>query len=95
MLKFTWNSTKAAINSKKHRVAFEEATSVFGDPLEVSISDPDHSEGEYRYISIGVSEQGRLLVVSYVEEEANSIHIISARRATRGEQKQYESNIGK
>ena len=94
-MEFGWSPRKAEINLKKHRVAFEEATSVFGDPLEVTISDPGHSEGEYRYISVGVSEQGRFLLVSYTEEEVNSIRIINARRATKHEQRQYESDIGK
>jgi len=79
----------------KHGVAFAEAATVFGDPLEVTIPDPNHSIGEYRYLSMGVSERGRLLVVLYVEEEPHLIRIISARRATRHEKKQYESHTGK
>ena len=71
---------------------FAEATTVFGDPLELTISDPDHSEGEYRYLSIGRSSLGKLLVVSYTEREQNYIRIISARRASKQEHKQYEQN---
>jgi len=64
---------------------------VFGDPLEISINDPEHSVGEYRFLSIGNSGQGQLLVVSYTEEEQNYIRIISARLATKKEQKNHEN----
>ena len=91
-MEFEWNPTKALNNEAKHGISFVEAATVFGDPLELTISDPDHSEGEYRYISIGRSIHGNLLVVSYTERAENHIRIISARRATKHEQKQYEQN---
>ena len=94
MIEFTWNQNKAESNRKKHGISFAEAVTVFGDPLEATISDPDHSEGEYRFLSMGISERGRLLIVSYVEVIPNSIHIISARRAIKHEHKQYESHSG-
>lgn len=91
-MEFEWDPIKALSNAEKHSVSFAEATSVFGDSLELTIADPDHSEGEYRFLSIGRSNNGNLLVVSYTEREQNHIRIISARRATRHEQKQYEQN---
>jgi uncharacterized DUF497 family protein len=91
-LKFEWDPKKAALNQAKHGVSFEEAVTIFGDPLELTISDPDHSLGEYRFLSIGRSSTGQLLVVSYTETQPNRIRIISARRATRQEQRYYEQN---
>ena len=87
---FEWDPRKAAANLKKHSVSFQEATSVFGDSLSITISDPDHSGPETRFLDLGLSHRGRLLVVSYIERGDN-IRIISARRASRSEQKQYES----
>ncbi len=91
-MEFEWNQHKASKNEKKHGVSFSEATTVFSDPLELTISDPDHSSGEYRFLSIGRSNAGNLLVVSYTEREENKIRIISARQATRQERKYYEQN---
>ena len=91
-LEFEWDQSKATSNEEKHGIRFSEATTVFGDPMELTISDPDHSVGEYRFLSIGRSTGGNLLVVSYTEKEENHIRIISARRATRQEQRQYEQN---
>ena len=92
MIDFQWDPKKAMTNEKKHAVRFPEATTIFGDPLELTISDPDHSAGEYRFISIGRSAGGRLLVVSYTERQPNEIRIISAREATRAERKYYEQS---
>lgn len=89
-MKFEWDISKAAKNEEKHGITFLEATSVFGDPLELTISDAAHSAGEYRFLSIGRSNAGNLLVVSYTERYQNLIRIISARKATRQEQKYYE-----
>ncbi len=89
---FEWDQEKAARNEKKHGITFSEATTVFGDPLELTISDPDHSSGEYRFLSIGRSNSGNLLVVSYTERCQNQIRIISARKATGHEQKYYEQS---
>ncbi len=64
-MKFEWDPNKASKNIKKHGVNFPEAMTVFSDPLELTISDSDHSSGEYRFLSIGISNLGNLLVVSY------------------------------
>jgi uncharacterized DUF497 family protein len=86
---FDWDPDKAELNFRKHRVSFEEAASVFDDPLETTVFDPDHSEDEERYISVGMSVWGRLLVVSYTERD-DKIRIISARVANKRERKKYE-----
>lgn len=83
---------KAANNEKKYGITFSEALTVFGDPLELTISDPDHSLEEFRFLSIGKSSTGRLQIVSYTEREDGVIRIISSRKATRLERKQYEHN---
>jgi len=89
-MEFEWDPDKAAANVKKHGVEFSEAMTVFGDPLERTITDPDHSEGEFRFLSLGVSASGRLLVVAYTEREGRT-RIINAREASARERKQYES----
>ena len=88
-LQFEWDDHKAQANIAKHKVSFDEARTVLSDPLEMTMYDPDHSESEDRYISMGLSEQGRLLVVSYTERR-DRIRIISARVANKRERKQYE-----
>jgi uncharacterized DUF497 family protein len=88
-VKFEWDSEKAAENLRKHRVLFEEAASVFGDPLAVTFQDPDHSLAERRTLTFGLSRQGRLLVVSHTQRRT-AIRLISARIATRQERKLYE-----
>jgi len=88
-LRFEWDNNKAKQNRIKHRVAFEEAVSVFGDHLSMTIADPMHSEQEHRLITIGKSKQERLLVVSHTDRN-NKVRIISARKATRAERKKYE-----
>ena len=87
---FEWDPEKAEENLRDHGVAFTEAQTAFGDPLELTIPDPDHSEGEFRFLSLGRSEADRLLVVSYTERGAG-IRIISAREATPKERRDYES----
>jgi uncharacterized DUF497 family protein len=87
---FEWDSRKALLNQKKHGVSFHEAQTIFGDPFELTIADPDHSTSEFRFLSIGKSDNGRVLVVIYTEREPNKIRIISARAATKREIKQYE-----
>jgi hypothetical protein len=89
MLKFEWDETKARSNLAKHGVSFEEAASVFGDPLALTFVDPDHSLGEKRWLTFGVSSSDRLLVVAHAER-GRSIRIISARKATRQERGIYE-----
>ena len=88
-MQFSWDPKKAASNLRDHGVTFEEASSVFGDGLAITFDDPDHSEGESRLLTFGLSEQGRLLVVSHTERRG-VVRIISARRATRAERKIYE-----
>jgi uncharacterized DUF497 family protein len=88
-LTFEWDEEKSENNFRKHKVSFEEAKSVFNDPFSLTILDPTHSEGEYRYIDIGYSSRGRLLVVAYSERRSN-LRIISCRKATKLEQRAYE-----
>jgi uncharacterized DUF497 family protein len=89
-MEFEWDLAKAESNLEKHVVSFAEAMSVFADPLEVTISDPDHSEAEYRCLSMGRSENGRLLVVAYTEREER-VRLISAREGAPSERRKYES----
>ena len=89
-MKFEWDSRKAQQNLLDHEISFEEATTVFGDLLAGTIPDPDHSSGEVRFLTIGLISNGRLIVVSHIEE-GDIIRIISARQATTHERKQYES----
>jgi uncharacterized DUF497 family protein/DNA-binding Xre family transcriptional regulator len=88
-LEFAWNQGKARANVSKHGITFDEATSVFGDPLSATIHDPDHSQGEQRYLMVGVSDRNRLLVVSFADREG-TIRIIGARLASRRERRDYE-----
>lgn len=88
-MEFEWNPDKAELNSEKHNVSFEEAATVFNDPLSVTFPDPDHSVGESRYVIIGVSRFGQLLIVAHTDR-GEKIRIISARKATRQEQRFYE-----
>jgi uncharacterized protein len=86
---FEWDPKKAEANLSKRGVSFREAVTAFGDPLPMNMADPDHSEGEERFIVLGMSDRYRLLVVSYTERPPRT-RIISARLATRHERKQYE-----
>lgn len=86
---FAWSARKAALNLAKHQVSFEEGCTALADALALTGADPDHSEGESRWITFGVSEQGRLLAVAHTEER-DTIRIISARPATKAERKLYE-----
>ena len=88
-LRFEWDEEKAAANLKKHKVTFDEATTVFIDPLSITVPDPGYSVDEQRYIDLGSSEKGRVLVVVYTERGSN-IRIISCRKATSSERKLYE-----
>ena len=88
-LTFEWDKNKARENLRKHDVAFDEATTVFGDPLADTITDPLHSVQEERHVTIGVSYRGRTLVVIHAERGGRT-RIISARLATRTERKVYE-----
>ena len=88
-MKIEWNPRKAKRNLKKHGISFEEAATALSDHLAITGLDPDHSIYEERYITFGVSEKGRLVVVSHAEER-KIIRIISARKASKGERKLYE-----
>lgn len=88
-LQFEWNDKKAIRNKRKHGISFEEATTAFGDELSITIDDPLHSEDEDRLILIGQSKTLKILVVIHIEKRED-IRIISARKATKKEQKIYE-----
>jgi uncharacterized DUF497 family protein len=88
-MRFIWDTRKAAANLKKHGVSFEEASTAFADDHAITGADPDHSVGELRWITFGVSDRGRLLVVSHTED-GDIIRLISGRPATRPERKLYE-----
>jgi len=88
-MKFEWDPNKAARNLQKHGVSFHEAATVFGDLLSTTYPDPDHSDDEDRYITIGLSGSGRLLFVSHADR-GDRVRIISAREARRGERKSHE-----
>lgn len=92
-MQFAWDDEKAAANAKMHRVTFEEGETVFRDPLSLTFPDPDHWHGEHRYIELGHSTRGRLLIVSYTERQGR-IRIISCRVATRKERRRYEEAEG-
>jgi uncharacterized DUF497 family protein len=87
-LQFEWDSRKAQSNKRKHRVIFEEASTIFGDILSITIPDPVHSIGEDRFTTIGISANNNLIVVVHTDRN-NIIRIISARKATAGERRQY------
>ncbi|MBI2368831.1 MAG: BrnT family toxin [Deltaproteobacteria bacterium] len=86
---FEWDPAKGASNARKHRVTFDEASTVFGDPLALLMPDPDHSLDEERYLLLGMSNRRRLLVVAFAERPPRT-RLISARRATQQERGRYE-----
>lgn len=88
-LAFEWDKQKAKINQRKHNISFEEASTVFDDPLAVNFDDPDHSTGENRYLIIGLSDQSKFLFVSYTDRD-HKIRLISARLVTPKERRYYE-----
>jgi uncharacterized DUF497 family protein len=88
-MKFEWDPEKADINQKKHDVSFHEAASVLGDVLSITYPDPDHSAKERRFITVGISTLGRVLIVAHTDRRGN-IRIISARKTTRQERRYYE-----
>ena len=88
-MRFEWNASKAAANLRKHGVSFDEAASVFFDPLAATGDDPDHSLEERRFVTFGMSSAGRLLVVAHADRD-DAIRIITARTATRAERNLYE-----
>jgi hypothetical protein len=88
-MKIEWDPEKAKFNLKKHGISFEEAATALSDPMAATGADPDHSITEERYVTFGVSEKGRLVVVSHTEKH-ETIRIISARKASKGEKELYE-----
>jgi uncharacterized protein len=91
-IRFAWDSRKAALNQRKHGVSFEEAATVFADPLARIFADAIHSKNEPREIIIGHSSKNRLILVSFTERAENIVRLISARPATRKERADYEKN---
>jgi uncharacterized DUF497 family protein len=86
---FEWDPAKARRNRRKHRISFQEAATVFGDPLAETYPDPDHSMSEQRFITVGMSGTGRVLMVAHADHDEN-IRIISARKTTQREREHYE-----
>jgi uncharacterized protein len=89
-MRFEWDPTKAEANLRKHAVAFTEAATVFGDPLSETFPDPDHSTGEFRNVTVGLSVASRLLIVGHTDRD-DAIRIITARQATPRERRYYEN----
>lgn len=90
-MRFEWDGKKAAANLVKHGVSFEEAADVFGDPLSDTFDDPDHSVDERRFLIIGTSDRGRMLIVAHTDDGV-VVRIISARELTPSERKSYEES---
>ena len=88
-MEFEWDNNKAVTNLQKHGVSFAEAATVFGDPLSTTFPDPDHSINESRFITIGLSTGSKIIILSHTDR-GDRIRIISARKATRKEQRFYE-----
>lgn len=89
-MEFEWDPNKDQGNQEKHGISFEEAATAFDDELQITIPDPDHSIGEFRYLTMGFTTSGRLVVVSHTEDEDDRIRMISARNATTQERRTYE-----
>ena len=90
ILEFEWDGHKAVENLKNHRVSFDEAKSVFNDPLLLTFPDPEHSDGEHRSINIGISSHSRVLLVVFTDRKGK-VRVISSRKATAKERKLYET----
>jgi hypothetical protein len=90
-MEFRWDAKKEHSNQRKHRVGFREAATVFEDLLSTTFPDPDHSEDEERFLTVGMSATGRILVIAHIEYD-EEIRIISARQATRAERRFYEES---
>ena len=89
-MEFEWDREKAAQNQEKHEISFDEAVTIFHDPLAATFDDPDHSTGESRFVTVGYSSPNRLIVVAHTER-GETIRIISARLATPQERKRHET----
>jgi len=90
-VEFEWDNKKASENIKNHRISFQEASTVFGDPLAITFDDPDHSIGEYRQLTLGNTRAGKYVIVSHIETSFNATRIISARFMTKHERRIYEN----
>jgi uncharacterized protein len=90
-VEFEWDPGKAAENVRKHKISFSEAVTVFGDHLSITVADPDHSVDERRYITVGLSSRGRLLMVAH-GDRGERIRVISARKLTLREKRAYEES---
>ena len=88
-MNFEWDPGKARQNRRKHRISFEEAATIFGDPLAITYPDPDHSILEQRFITVGTSRVNRVLIVAHTDRD-ESVRIISARKTTDRERRYYE-----
>ena len=88
-MEFEWDNNKAITNLQKHGISFSEAATAFGDPLSTTFPDPDHSINERRFITIGLSTGGKIIILSHTDR-GDRIRIISARKATRKERRFYE-----
>ena len=89
-MRFSWDERKAAANLSKHGISFPEAVTVFGDQLAQTIPDPDNSHAERRFLTVGLSSSGRLMVVAHTEDD-DEVRVISARPSTKRERRDYES----
>lgn len=94
MMEFEWDQLKAVTNLDKHGVSFDEAATVLGDYLADTFYDPDHSDEEDRYITLGMSNRGRLLMVAHTDRGRDLVRIISARTLTKAERREYEDGLG-
>lgn len=92
MIKVVWSEKKNRQNIRKHKVDFAEAGTIFDDPLQISVSDPDHSFDESRFITVGISERNRLLIVAHTFRD-DKIRIITVRKPNRRERKNYEEGV--
>ena len=90
-MEFEWDESKAKKNLKKHGISFHEAGTVFGDPMAITFLDPDHSEKEHRFLSLGISQSNRLIVVAHTDR-SGKVRIISARQMTKHERRIYEES---
>lgn len=88
-MEFEWDEKKAVANARKHGVSFHEAATVFGDPLAITFQDPDHSGKEHRFLTFGLSQDNRLLVLAHTDR-GRKVRIITARLMTRNERKIHE-----
>ncbi len=87
---YEWDAAKARSNLRKHKVSFEEAATVFLDPFAITFDDPDHSNDEQRFVTIGWSSRHRMLFLAHADREPDRIRIITARKATRRESNDYQ-----